>query len=601
MRIFVTGGTGLIGRRLVVARLARGDQVVVLSRNAARAAGQFAARANPNVTIVEGDPSYPGPWQDAIDGCDAVVHLAAAGIADKRWNARRRRQIVESRLDGTHQVVEGIRAASQPPRTFVSGSAIGWYGETGNAAVDEGATRPGDDFLARLAVKWEAIAAEAESVGTRVVLLRTGIVLDERGGFLPTALRPFRFFIGGPIGNGRQFVSWVHWRDVIGIIDTALRDETVSGAINATSPEPVTNRELSRAMGGAIGRPSWLPVPGFALRLAIGPMARYALMSQRVLPERAREAGYRFLYEDVDSALEHLLAPVTAPLREDPALNIDADATTESTEDAAPPAPVRLVAISVDGALLRRDGRMPQGVVHACAAAVKAGCAIVLVTARPPRAIANVVRALDLDAPVIAYAGAAIWNPRDEVAQYHEALDAAVAREVIDRARAVDPNVQVAIERLDRWYTDRLGEGVAARSGEPDGEGPLESFLDEPVSQVGLLATAPVIDAIRDALGEGLWRDRRIAVFRPERTLLTVAHPLTDPAIALQRIARASGIEQEAVMAIGGGPEDAGMVEWAGFGVAIAGAAPPVLKVADAVVPDAEDHGVARALRRWVL
>ena len=235
MRLFITGATGLVGRRLVVERLGRGDQVVVLSRSPDRAGRLFAAVANPNVSVVEGNPAAPGPWQQKVDGCDAVVHLAGAGIADQRWSDTYKEALVQSRVDSTHQIVTAIADASAPPHILVNASAIGFYGATGAVPVDE-TGRAGDDFLADLCVRWETQAVRAEDNGARVVCLRVGVVLDSRGGALAKLAMPFKFFMGGPLGDGRQYMSWIHWRDLLGLIDLALRDDTIRGPLNGTAP-----------------------------------------------------------------------------------------------------------------------------------------------------------------------------------------------------------------------------------------------------------------------------------------------------------------------------------------------------------------------------
>lgn len=306
MRLFITGATGLIGRRLVDDRLERGDQVLALSRNKKRASRTLDADAHENLDVVEGDPTAPGDWQTHVDDCDAVVHLAGAGVTDRRWTSAYKDLLVGSRVDSTRHVVEALKTAHDRPGTFVCSSACGYYGATSEAAVDEGAGS-GNDFLARLAVQWEEQAQAAESLGVRVVRLRTGVVLDERGGALPKMAAPFRLFMGGPVGSGRQYLPWVHHRDVIGLIDLALREPRVTGPLNVTAPAPVTNREFSATLGAALNRPSWLPVPPLMLRLALGELATYAMMSQRIIPAKAQANGYRFLFPSIRAALEDLV------------------------------------------------------------------------------------------------------------------------------------------------------------------------------------------------------------------------------------------------------------------------------------------------------
>jgi uncharacterized protein (TIGR01777 family) len=302
MRIFVTGATGLVGRRLVADRLERGDEIVALSRNGDRARQ---ALAPSRAEIVEGDPAAGGAWQRRVGNCDAVIHLAGAGIGDRRWSAAYKRLLVDSRVEGTRQVVAAIEAAASRPPVLVCASAVGYYG-AGDEPVDETAG-PGDDFLARLVVAWEEAAQSAGAAGARVVTTRLGVVLDDRGGALAKMVPLFRWMLGGPLGSGRQSMSWVHWRDVAGLVDLALRDDRLTGPINVVAPEVVTNRAFARALGHALGRPAVLPTPRLALRLAVGELAEYMTMSQNVRPARARERGYTFAFPELEPALADLV------------------------------------------------------------------------------------------------------------------------------------------------------------------------------------------------------------------------------------------------------------------------------------------------------
>lgn len=305
MRVFITGATGLIGRRLVRDRLERGDEVVALTRSARRAAA-ILPDAPEQLSIVEGDPAAGGDWQSSVDGCGAAVHLAGAGVADRRWSEASKRLIVASRIESTARLVEAMEQAARRPEVFVCASATGYYGEGGEELLDETAPA-GDDFLARLASAWEAQARHAERADVRVVSLRIGVVLDERGGALAKMVPVFRMFLGGPLGGGRAYVPWIHHRDVTGLIDLAIRDASLTGPLNVVAPNPVTGRALARALGAALGRPSWLPAPRWALRIVLGEIASYATMSQRVVPARAVEHGYRFEYTMMAPALASLL------------------------------------------------------------------------------------------------------------------------------------------------------------------------------------------------------------------------------------------------------------------------------------------------------
>jgi len=497
MHVFITGATGLIGRRLVLNRLERGDRVVILSRDRARAMRLFAADVNPSVQVIEGDPVREASWQQAIDGCDTIVHLAGAGVADHRWTEDYKRVLHESRVVSTHNVVEAVARATRRPRVLVCASAIGYYGDTGDREADEStsAPSPGDDFLADLCRDWEAAAERAREYGVRVVHLRTGVVLDPRGGSFIELVRPFRFFAGGTLGRGGRYMSWIHYRDVQGLIDLAIARDDLDGPINLTSPTPTTARDVAKSLGRAVNRPAWLPVPGAALHLLLGEFAKHVLMSQRVIPRVAIECGYHFLFPEVDEAMRSLVDEMQRSRRanlpfsngavergfdSDGGVNLshaapDENAPTETAQQRMrlqrPPKRVRLLAIDVDGTLLRTDGRLAQGVIDACRAAERAGCVIVPATARPPRSLQPILQTLGTTGPTINYNGAVIWNPVDRAPQYHEALDAQTAKQIIEQARAMLPDILVSVELLDRWFTDRFDPSLhteTSRVFEPD-------------------------------------------------------------------------------------------------------------------------------------
>jgi len=304
MNVFVTGATGLIGRAVCEALLARGHRVTALSRSAAAATTRLPA----GVRMVTGDPAAPGAWQEELARTDACVNLAGEPLAGGRWTAERKRRIRESRVASTRNVAAAIRAGG--PAVLVSGSAVGFYGTRGDEVLGEGAAA-GEGFLAEVCREWEGAAAAA-AARARVVLLRTGIVLARHGGALPRLVRPFELFAGGPLGGGAFFQPWIHLADEVGLVLLALEDERVSGPLNAVAPEPVRNRELARAIGAVLGRPSAVPAPAFAIRLVLGEMADTVLASQRVVPEKAVALGYRFRFPELEAALRDLL---TSPQR----------------------------------------------------------------------------------------------------------------------------------------------------------------------------------------------------------------------------------------------------------------------------------------------
>ena len=301
MRILVTGGTGFIGRALCGALSRAGHQLRVPSRSAARARS-----ALPGVDVLD-LPTTPVGWSAAVDGCDAIVNLAGESIAAGRWTAARKARIVESRVGTTRSLVAACSAAASRPAALVSASAIGYYGDRGADEVTE-ATPPGSDFLAEVCKRWEAEALAAEKLGMRVVLTRLGVVLAEDGGALERMKLPFKLMIGGPLGNGRQWLSWIHRDDAVGLITLALETAVLKGALNLTSPDPRTMHDFAKSLGRALHRPSWLPVPELALRLALGEMAQMLLVSQRVLPVVAQKMGHAFRFAALDDALAAVVA-----------------------------------------------------------------------------------------------------------------------------------------------------------------------------------------------------------------------------------------------------------------------------------------------------
>jgi hypothetical protein len=301
MRVTVTGATGLIGPRLVAALRERGDEVTVLSRNPERARERLAG-----VDAVRwADPeSSPAP-AEALTGRDAVVHLAGEPVA-QRWSKASKARIRSSRELGTRNLVAGLGAVEARPRVLVSSSAVGYYGPHGDERLPE-STPPGDDFLAEVCVIWEREARAAEQHGLRVVNVRTGIVLDEHGGALEKMLPPFKLGAGGPVAGGRQYMPWIHLDDVVGIYLRALDDQQWSGAVNASAPEPVTNREFSKALGRVLRRPAVAPVPALAIRALYGQMAEIVTEGQRAVPERTLALGYGFRHPELEPALRDAL------------------------------------------------------------------------------------------------------------------------------------------------------------------------------------------------------------------------------------------------------------------------------------------------------
>ena len=300
MNVTLTGATGLLGTAIVNRLLERGDAVTVLSRDPDRARAALGdVEAHAWRPLQEPAPAA------ALSGREAVVHLAGENVA-QRWTDESRNAIRDSREIGTRNLVAGIAAAEPRPAALVSASAVGYYGPRGDERVTEDAA-PGDDFLAQVCVTWEREAARAGEHGLRVAMLRTGVALDQQGGALAKMLPFFRLGIGGPVAGGRQYMPWIHADDIVGLYLAAVDDASWEGAINASAPEPVTNREFSRTLGRVLHRPAFAPVPGLALRALYGDMAEIVTTGQRAVPKRALELGYPFRHTDLEQALRDTL------------------------------------------------------------------------------------------------------------------------------------------------------------------------------------------------------------------------------------------------------------------------------------------------------
>lgn len=311
MQILVTGATGFVGRALILRLLRDGHRVRALVRSPARAADLLGAEVE--LASAKGE----GALVRAVDGCDAVIHLAGESVAGKRWSAARKRVLWDSRVALTEQLVAAIAAAERRPKVLVSASAVGYYGDRGDEELDE-ASAPKDDFLGSMCQAWEAAARAAEAHGVRVCCVRIGLVLGRGGGVLGTMLPLFRAGLGGPLGSGKQWFPWIHLHDLVALMATAVSDARYEGAVLGVAPGAVTNGGFSRALGAAIGRWAVLPAPAFALRLALGEAAAAVLAGQRVRPARTLALGFTFRYPTIEAALSDLFGGQGGP-RFDPA------------------------------------------------------------------------------------------------------------------------------------------------------------------------------------------------------------------------------------------------------------------------------------------
>lgn len=303
MKIILTGGTGFIGETLILRLLEAGHSVVMLTRKLPGSG----AKASGEVRYVEWDGRNVGAWASEVDGADAVLNLVGESIAGKRWTATQKERIVRSRVDGTRAIVLAISRAKIRPRVLVNASGVGYYGVVEDRDVTETHSR-GEGFLAETCELWENEAKAAEALGVRVTMLRLGVVLDKGGGALQKMVPPFQFFVGGPIGSGRQWFPWIHREDVAGIVLHILSTPTLAGPINLAAPEAVTMKQFCSGLGKALGRPSWAPVPSFILRIMLGEMAEMLLTGQKVIPEKLAHSNYAFRFPELDGALRSIFS-----------------------------------------------------------------------------------------------------------------------------------------------------------------------------------------------------------------------------------------------------------------------------------------------------
>lgn len=305
MRIVITGGSGFIGRRLVARLLEQGDQVLVLTRRleqARRILGE-----SPNLKLLPYDPYQPQAWAAALEGYEGIVNLAGEPLASSRWTETKKKEIRRSRVETTQALVQALASLNQKPQVMISSSAVGYYGSHPEGDPLTETDPPAQDFLARVCQAWEAAARPVEELGIRLAIVRTGIVLGPDGGALGQMLAPFQFFIGGTIGSGKQWLSWIHREDWVSLVCFLL--EQGSGVFNATAPNPVQMEEFCRTLGQVLGRPSWLPVPELALELLLGEAAQVVLTGQKVIPQAALQMGFTFQYPQLKEALRQILLP----------------------------------------------------------------------------------------------------------------------------------------------------------------------------------------------------------------------------------------------------------------------------------------------------
>jgi uncharacterized protein (TIGR01777 family) len=306
MRVFLTGGTGLVGTRLVKRLAERRDEVVVLTRRPAAARELL----GPAVTAVEGDPANAGEWMAKATACDGVINLAGENLFARRWDGPFKQVLIDSRVKSTQNVARALaqapRRADGTSKVLVSASAVGIYGPHGDEELTEDSA-PGSDFLAKLCVDWEKATEAAATAGVRTAVVRVGVVLDKNGGALAKLLTPFKLGMGGAVAGGKQWMSWIHHQDLGSLFLLALDDSRASGPLNGTAPNPVTNGDFSRALGRVMHRPTFVPTPAFALRMALGEVADVVTSGQRVFPKRPLAHGLKYSFPSIDAALADII------------------------------------------------------------------------------------------------------------------------------------------------------------------------------------------------------------------------------------------------------------------------------------------------------
>jgi len=305
MKIAITGATGFVGTRLVEKLAKQGHHLIIFTRSQAKANQKFPASSFPNLEIIKYTPTESGNWQEKISGTDAVINLAGEPIAEKRWTQAHKQVLLNSRKIGTQKVVEGIKNATQKPFVLINCSAIGYYGTSETLTFDEN-SNSGNDFLAEICRNWENEAQKVKESGVRLVIIRSGIVLGN-GGALAKMLPVFKLFMGGAIGSGKQWFSWIHIDDIVNLIIEAISRSEIEGIFNGTAPNPVTMNQFCQVLGDVLTRPSWLPVPDFALQLLLGDGAKVVLEGQKVLPNRTQSINFNYQYPNLKEALINII------------------------------------------------------------------------------------------------------------------------------------------------------------------------------------------------------------------------------------------------------------------------------------------------------
>jgi len=573
MRILIIGAMGLVGRRVLLQRLTLGDQVTVMSRDRRRTRRILVALGLTGINIIEGDPAIPGPWQESITDHDVVIMLAGAGIADRRWSARYIRTMRDSRVDGTYQLVQAIERSADRPMLLLTASAVGYYGDRGSVLTDEHAAA-GDDTLADICVHWENQAIRAEPM-CRVVRMRFGVVLDASGGALGRMLPIFRKGFGGRLGSGRQYMSWITWHDVVGAVDHFIEHDDMHGAFNVVAPNAVTNREFTATLASLLHRPAMFPVPGPALRLAVGGLASTLLTGQRAWPAKLMKSGFEFQFPALDTALGAVLNMEVPP----PRLKKQV-----STALRPMPSPPRLVVVDINELL--PDAIKTRTVLQQLAASP---AQVVLATSGGLELSRRFLHRCGQTFPMIIADGAGLLPGDGGALVSSRVLPAELVTGMWSVAESLDEPLHFTFETV---------EGDVLQHSTKRGR-----VMDPPpcIFRIRVEGEEAPRVLFESNIRETYWKQRCIALHVASDGAVEIIHPLADRGIAVQEVARRLGTPRETVMAVVSSERCAGLAEWSGFAVALSDAPATIQELADITTETASEDGLAEALHTWIL
>lgn len=557
MRIFLTGGSGTLGKRLVMDRLRRGNEVLALTRSRSRFMDRLggAADSQPGkLEVIEGDPTVPGDWQLKVDGCDAVVHLAGAGVLDKRWTQAYQKTIRDSRVDSTYQVVRAIKQASQRPRVLLNASAVGFYGNRDDRQLDETDER-GEGFLADVCAEWEAEAMKAQAA-CRVVCMRLGMVLDHEGGAMPRILRIFRWGLGGRLGHGRQYVSWITSQDVIAMIEHFFRKADIRGPVNVVSPDPVTNRIFTRELARILRRPALFPAPAFALKLALGGASKVVLDSQRVIPKVVQSTSFEWMSPTINRGLR-------ATVR-------------ESSSDPDKPL-CGMVVIDIDSLspgspLLRRVLRKID----------EFGARVVMATSMGPEGAREFLTQSVVDCPVISADGAVIIQRDDKAVLHSSTISPDIQMKVLSSLSGGGSGLEVTLE-------DLTGKRIVSR--QLTDIQPIKDCI-----RMRLSGPVEALDAILGTIGPELWQPGHVQVHRDRPGRVDILSGMAERSVAVQWLTRRWGLDRQQVQSILTDVRSSGLAQWSGHAIALKNASEQVAAYCDKKLELSGVDGVADAV-----